>query len=195
MYPFVETVRIEDGMMQNISYHQQRMERTMKRFFPDTRVPSLVEVLNGRQWPVGKIWKVHIEYDGGGISCIRADEYHIRNIRRLRLVTCNDIDYEYKSADRQQLEALRAMKGDADEVVIVRDGLITDTSYSNIALFDGHRWVTPRHPLLRGTMRQSLLDAGLLEERDVRATEWNSYEKVSLINAMMPLGRLICSTD
>lgn len=195
MYPFVETVRIEDGMMQNISYHQQRMERTMKRFFPDTRVPSLAEVLNGRQWPVGKIWKVHIEYDGGGISCIRADEYHIRNIRRLRLVTCNDIDYEYKSADRQQLEALRAMKGDADEVVIVRDGLITDTSYSNIALFDGHRWVTPRHPLLCGTMRQSLLDAGLLEERDVRATEWNSYEKVSLINAMMPLGRLICSTD
>lgn len=57
MYPFVETVRIEDGMMQNISYHQQRMERTMKRFFPDTRVPSLAEVLNGRQWPVGKIWK------------------------------------------------------------------------------------------------------------------------------------------
>lgn len=195
MYPFVETVRIEDGMTQNISYHQQRMERTMKRFFPDTRVPSLAEILAGRQWPVGKTWKVHIEYDAGGIGSIRADEYHIRNIKRLRLVTCNDINYEYKSADRQQLEALRAMKGDADEVVIVRDGLITDTSYSNIALFDGHQWVTPRHPLLRGTMRQSLIDAGLLAELDISATEWNSYEKVSLINAMMPLGHLICSTD
>ena len=87
---------------------------------------------------------------------------------------------------------MAAQRGDADEVVIVKNGLLTDTSYSNIALFDGQRWVTPRHPLLQGTMRQSLLDTGQLVERDIRDDEGGRYEKVSLINAMMPLGRCVC---
>lgn len=71
-------------------------------------------------------------------------------------------------------------------------GLLTDTSYSNIALFDGCHWVTPRQPLLRGTMRQSLLDDGVLTEQDIKAEDWNRYRQVSLVNAMMPLGRLAC---
>lgn len=71
-------------------------------------------------------------------------------------------------------------------------GLLTDTSYSNIALFDGCHWVTARQPLLHGTMRQSLLDDGVLTEQDIKAEDWNSFRQVSLINAMMPLGRLVC---
>lgn len=92
----------------------------------------------------------------------------------------------------RRLEALAAQRGEADEVVIVKNGLLTDTSYSNIALFNGSHWVTPRQPLLRGTMRQSLLDDGVLAEQDIKAEDWNSFRQVSLINAMMPLGRLVC---
>lgn len=194
MYPFIETVRIEGGVAHNVPYHQQRMARTMGRFFPHAAVPSLAPVLAAREWADNKTWKVHIEYGANGISLFRAEEYHIRHIRRLRLVVCNDIDYEYKSADRRRLETLAAQKGEADEVVIVRNGLVTDTSFSNIALFDGQRWITPRHPLLKGTMRQSLLDAGEIVERDIRADRWLNYDRVCLINAMMPLKRLVCTT-
>ena len=135
---------------------------------------------------------MHVEYDASGITLVKADEYHVRHITRLRLVVCDDIDYAYKSADRRRLETLFAQRGEADEVVIVKNGLLTDTSYSNIALFDGSQWVTPRQPLLRGTMRQSLLDAGVLTEQDIKAEDWNHFRQVSLINAMMPLGRLVC---
>lgn len=41
-------------------------------------------------------------------------------------------------------------------------------------------------------MRQSLLDDGVLTEQDIKAEDWNSFRQVSLINAMMPLGRLVC---
>ena len=58
--------------------------------------------------------KVHVEYDGQGITLVRADEYHMRAISSLRLVTCD------------------------------------------IALFDGTMWVTPKTPLLKGTMRQAM---------------------------------------
>ena len=71
-----------------------------------------------------------MEYDGQGITLVRADEYCMRAISSLRLVTCDDIDYAYKSADRSRL----GLRGNADEIIIVRNGLLTDTSYSNIAL-------------------------------------------------------------
>ena len=192
MYPFLETIRVEDGVPHNLRYHQLRMTDIMCRFFPHTPVPSLASELEARKWPAGITWKVHVEYDARGITLFKADEYHIRHIARLRLVVCDDIDYAYKSADRRRLETLFALRGEADEVVIIRNGLLTDTSYSNIALFDGRHWVTPRQPLLRGTMRQSLLDAGVLTEQDIKAEDWSSYRRVSLINAMMPLGRLVC---
>lgn len=193
MYPFVETIRVEEGVPHNIGYHQQRMARTMRRFFPDAPVPSLATVLAARKWPADITWKVHVEYDASGIILVKADEYHIRHITRLHLVVCDDIDYAYKSTDRRHLKALAAQRGTADEVIIVKNGLLTDTTYSNIALFDGYHWVTPRLPLLRGTMLQSLLDAGELTEQDIKAEDWDHFRQVSLINAMMPLGRLVCS--
>ena len=189
MFPFVETLRIERGQGCNLEYHQRRMAATMGHFFPEATVPKLADEL--AELAFGQGVESALEYDGRGIGMVKADEYHIRTIRKLRLVGCDDIDYEYKSADRSRLLALAAERGDADEIVIVRQGLITDTSYSNIALYDGRRWVTPRHPLLRGTMRQSLLDQGLLEERDIRASEWPGYQRTSLINAMMPLERCV----
>ena len=48
---------------------------------------------------------------------------------------CPDtIDYTYKSAHREELNALYAQKGMADDILIVRNGYLTDTSISNIAL-------------------------------------------------------------
>lgn len=99
MYPFVETIRVEDGVPHNLCYHQLRMADTMRRFFPHTPVPSLASELEARKWPAGITWKVHVEYDARGITLFKADEYHIRHITRLRLVVCDDIDYAYKSAD------------------------------------------------------------------------------------------------
>ena len=147
MYPFVETIRIEQGVAQNLEYHQQRLAATMAHFFQGAPIPVLAEKLQEQEWPVDKTWKVHLEYDCNGILLMQSEEYHVRSIRSLKLISCDDIDYEYKSADRRKLAALTAMKGEADEVVIVRNGLLTDTSYSNIALFDGQHWVTPRLPL------------------------------------------------
>ena len=41
-------------------------------------------------------------------------------------------------------------KREQDEILITRNGLLTDTSIANIALFNGKEWHTPKHPLLKG---------------------------------------------
>ena len=123
------------------------MAVTMARFFPGATVPVLADALSPLVCPADKTWKVHVEYDGTGILLVRTEEYHIRTIRSLRLVCCNDITYAYKSADRRRLAALAALRGDADEVVIVRNTL-GDAPPATTARH--HASVAARHRTARG---------------------------------------------
>ena len=36
MYPFIETIRIEDGQIYNLDYHTERFNRTRAVFWKDT---------------------------------------------------------------------------------------------------------------------------------------------------------------
>ena len=79
-----------------------------------------------------------------------------------------------------------------------REGIhdITCTpSYTNIALYDGEQWFTPPTPLLCGTMRQRLLDCGLLQKREIMVSDIPNYQYISLFNAMIPLGEVILPID
>ena len=115
-------------------------------------------------------------------------------IRSLRLVECGGIDYTYKYADRTALDNAMNRRGDCDNVVIVRDGMITDTSYTNIALYDGSRWLTPARPLLQGTALVRLLDEGRLISRDIKAGEVWDYSHIALFNSMIDFGKLVLPT-
>jgi 4-amino-4-deoxychorismate lyase len=189
MYPFIETIRIEDCKIWNLPYHQERLNRTMTHFWPETKVLDLKNALKDAPLTEEET-KARVVYDKDGVKDVSFAPYHPLNIHSLKLVTCNDINYDYKSVDRSQLQKLKEQRGDCDEIVIVRNGLLTETSYSNIALFDDEHWYTPKQPLLKGTMRQSLIDQGILQECDLRLNDLVRFTKVSLINAMMPLGFL-----
>ena len=93
--------------------------------------------------------------------------YHVRPVHSLQLVVQDDIDYRYKQADRRVLDEAFALRDTADDVLIVRHGLLTDTSIANIALWDGCEWHTPAQPLLAGTQRRYLLDTGQIKETDI----------------------------
>ena len=116
-------------------------------------------------------------------------------IRSLRLVFSDTVDYRFKSTDRLVLSGLLAQRDGCDEVLIVRRGLLTDTSFTNIALFDGEAWYTPAEPLLRGTMRASLLAEGKLRERDIRPQDLVVYQKIMLLNALNGWGECLLSTS
>ena len=96
----------------------------------------------------------------------------------------------YKSTDRSRLNALVAQKGNCDDIIIVKHGLLTDTSFTNLAIFDGKHWVTPRHPLLPGTKRAALLDKGMIQEADITLEDLRNANKVSLFNAMIDFGEI-----
>ena len=101
------------------------------------------------------------------------------------MVECDDVDYHLKYADRSIFDALLQKRGSADEILIVKNGLITDTSYTNVVLFDGNQYVTPKSPLLKGTQRAYLLKTGKIIEKEIAVEQLSIYQSVFLINAMM----------
>lgn len=169
---FVETIKIKNGKALALPYHQARMERTIRRFFPALASEEIKLSSHGIQ----------------GVEAIEYAPYKMKEIHSLKVVEDNNIDYTYKSTDRSALNALVAQKDDCDEIIIVKNGLITDTSFTNLALFDGNRWLTPKHPLLQGTKRAQLLEAGIIQETDLTLEDLRKAEKVSLFNAMIDFG-------
>lgn len=190
MYQYIESLRVVDGHICNLAYHQQRMNKTRLEVFGQPTPLLLNDVFKGIKAPSG-LAKLRFVYDEAGIHDISCTPYTRKNIHFLRLVTANDIDYRYKSVDRSALNQLKEKQGDCDEILIIRNKHITDTSYTNVALYDGKQWFTPSTPLLQGTMRQSLLDGGLLQERELLVSDLPNYKQISLFNAMMELGELV----
>ena len=188
---FVETIKIKNGKALALPYHQARMERTICRFFPS--FPSLASEeikLSSLISPNEEmhLYKARVVYGAQGVEAIEYAPYKMKEIHSLKVVEDNNIDYTYKSTDRNALNVLVAQKGDCDEIIIVKNGLITDTSFTNLALFDGNNWLTPKHPLLHGTKRAQLLEAGIIEEAELTLEDLRKAEKVSLFNAMIDFG-------
>ena len=111
--------------------------------------------------------------------------YHPKKISKLKLVQGDHLSYSLKYTDRHSLEALSLQKGACDDILIIKNGKITDTSYANIILFDGENWVTPDEPLLAGTCRQRLLDGKKIIEKSIRVEDLSGYTSFKLINAML----------
>lgn len=187
---FVETIKIKGGEAQAIAYHQDRMERTIRHFFPSlnnaTSMPSLEKLVA----PTADMdfYKARVVYGEQGVKDITYAAYAMREIKSLQVVENDAITYDYKSTDRSSFNALVAQKGGCDEIIIVKHGLLTDTSFTNLAIYDGNHWITPKHPLLLGTKRAALLDKGIIQEADITLNDLQNAVKVSLFNAMIEFG-------
>lgn len=193
MFPFVETIRITNGEIGNLLLHQDRLERTLAHFAPQLHAPQIADLLTDR--PHEGLLKARVLYNASGQTAVEYYPYALHPIGSLRLVTDDNIDYSFKYTDRSRLTALRELRAECDEVLIVRKGLITDASYTNVAFTDGRTWFTPRTPLLAGTMRRHLLERGILHEADICPDDLKNFSEAVLFNAMIDFGqiRIPCS--
>ena len=171
---FIETIRIDHGRVCNLSRHNRRLNDTRAHFWPESTPLQLSDYLSSPGCGAG--------ITGAGIVKARV-VYGEKGIEDL-------IDYTYKSAGREPLNCLFALRGACDDILIVKQGLLTDTSIANIALSDGTHWYTPAHPLLKGTKRAALLEEGILQEKDIRPEDLPSFSTVRLFNAMIDWGEL-----
>lgn len=172
--------------MQHLDWHNKRLNETRKRFFPATAELNLQDLLVLPSNLDDGVYKCRLVY-GPDVEEVSFQPYVPKKVEALRLVIDDHADYSYKFENRSKLDFLLTQKGEADDILIVRDNCLTDTSYSNIALFDGLHWYTPDTYLLNGTCRQRLLAEGILRETRITLHDLARFEDIRPINAMLVL--------
>lgn len=187
MSRFIETIRIENGRLQHIEAHQQRMNRTRNAFFPGSQVIDLIQLLTPDKYQ--QRTRCRVEYDTE-VQEVTYIPYSLRPVKSLKCIEANRLEYPFKKADRSRLNDLFVQKGEADDILIVQNNLLTDTSICNIALWDGTQWVTPTTPLLQGTMREVLLQEKVIHPKDITRNDLKFYKKIRLFNAMIDFGEI-----
>jgi 4-amino-4-deoxychorismate lyase len=176
MSRLIETIRVTEGKSENIDYHLRRMRITSLRWSPE-------EILEIGLPPRG-VHKLRILYDADGFEQ-SITPYTIRPVRSLKVVVDDNIVYDHKYEDRSALNQMFNQREDCDDVLIVKNGLVTDTSYANIIFYKDGKWFTPDSFLLKGTMRQYLLDHNKISEVRIALSDINRYTHFKLINAML----------
>jgi len=187
MFQLIETICFENGAFQRIPLHENRMNRSRYHLFGRTKQLSLNRLLCIPESLIDQKTKCRVTYSDQ-VEEIEYEPYIPKKIRSLQLVRDDTIDYTFKLKDREQLNRLLNQRGHADEILIVKNGFITDTSYTNIAFLREGKWFTPASPLLSGTRREEYLQKNLLFPCMIRPDELHFYEEARLINAMLSLG-------
>lgn len=188
MCRFIETICINDGVIENLSAHNERMNNTIRVHYGSSAMPVSLEDFITAEGCKGRT-RCRVEYTSA-VEKVEYFPYSIREVKSLQLVNDDMAEYSFKYADRSVLDRNFSLRGNADDVVIVRSGMLTDTSIANIALYKEGKWFTPKYPLLKGTRRARLLTEGIIEEDIIMADSLHKYEKIRLFNAMISFGEV-----
>lgn len=180
----LESIRIKDGRAELLPYHQRRVDRSRRTYYAKSPALKLEKLLNTLEIPAKGLYKLRIEY---GVGLIKQEiiPYHARAVNSLRMVNAEKVVYGRKYADRSEIRRCLEKKGNCDDILMVQHGYLTDSSYANIALFDGLHWYTPAWPLLRGTRREMLLEKRIIRPSVIRTRDLKSFRSIRLMNAML----------
>lgn len=193
MEKLIETFRIEDGKPLCLTEHQRRVEESTRRLTGRRTVINLKDIHIPPQYEKG-IVKCSVTYDER-LCGVVFRHYRPAIIRKLKAVFADRADYSLKYADRTLFSKLLEQKGDCDDILIIRQGLVTDTSYSNIVFSDGSDYFTPDSFLLNGCRRRRLLAQKRIRQRRITVDDIGKYEYALIINAMLDMEDNPCKIE
>jgi len=178
-----ETIKTQNNTIYNIKYHQARVNQAYKKHFNSTAKFELSSILKA----TANLNKIKVIYDKNGICDIAYTPYKPKKIEKLMLIDISGFEYNYKYLDRAMFEHIYSMYKDIDEFILLNNGYITDTTISNIALYNEkmQQWHSPTKTLLNGTYREKLIDEKKLKLTQIDYTNLKNYSKIALLNAMV----------
>lgn len=190
---FIDTIKLINGNYKLIEYHNERINNTISHFFGFNPGINLNLILPDQDnYKIGT-YKCRLEYSNR-IENIEIKPYLKKAINKLKVIDLDStrfstapepLNYEFKYENRTGINYFLTGLDDATDILFIKNGLVTDTSFSNVILFNGEKWITPDTFLLNGVKRRYLLDNCKIEERKVPINDLQCFRKISLINAML----------
>lgn len=180
----IETIKLVDGNFCNLFHHEQRMIRSLEMLCGVEEDIILDKFLSELSAPSKGVFKCRIIYDDQ-TKDVEFIPYQPRSVKTLKIVENDRITYDFKYANRKQIDKLFEDREGCDDILIVKKGEVTDASYANIVFSRGEEWVTPWSPLLKGTMRQKLIDENKIIPEKILLEDIATFQSFKLINAML----------
>lgn len=182
MSQFIESIKVEDQEIFLLEFHQKRVDQTFAHFGKEGTI-DIAKIYKHLEHDEDGLFKLRIVYDLDKKIRTQMIPYAIPEIDDFQLVENNSYDYSFKFEDRKELEKMK-MKSKAEEIIIVKNNHITDTSYSNLLFLKGKDWFTPSTYLLNGVQRQNLLKHKKVKEAEITLQNIKQFSHFQIINAM-----------
>lgn len=193
MCRLIETIKVINRQLVSIELHNERFNRSRKSLFGSegydlqTRINIPDSIDNGS-------YKCRVIYSEE-VHSVEFIRYERKPIRTIKLKEAGSLEYSHKYLNRKDIDELYDLKGNHDDVLFVKNGRLTDTSYCNIALSDGKQWYTPALPLLAGTKRALLIKEDIVKVRDIKIQGLKDYREICLFNAMIDFGEVVLPVE
>lgn len=182
MSQFIESIKVEDQEVFLLEFHQKRVNQTFSHFGKEGSI-DLKKIYNHLEHDEDGLFKLRLVYDLDKKIRTQMIPYAIPEIQDFQLVENNSFDYSFKFEDRKELDKMK-MKAKAEEIIIVKNNHITDTSFSNLLFLKGKDWFTPSTYLLNGVQRQNLLKQKKIKETEITLQNIKQFSHFQLINAL-----------
>lgn len=182
MSQFIESIKVEDQEIFLLDLHQKRVNQTFTHFGKEESI-DLGKIFNSLQHDEDGLFKLRISYDLDKRVRTQMIPYAIPEIQNFQLVENNSFDYSFKFEDRKELDKMK-MKSKAEEIIIVKNNHVTDTSFSNLLFLKGKEWFTPNTCLLNGVQRQYLLKQKKIRETEITLQNIKQFTHFQIINAL-----------
>lgn len=178
-----ETIQCKDGKLVNLPWHTFRFNQARKEYFGLTTKMNLANFIKIPIHSKKGLFRCRITYSKT-IENIELIPHKFKKVESLKLIEDNEIHYQYKYSNRIMLNNIFEKRGDCDDILIVKNGFITDSYTANVIFFDSKKWWTSDTPLLQGTQRARLISEGKIMVCRITSKDLSKYKKVGLINAM-----------
>lgn len=173
---YFETIKCNDNEIYNIEYHEKRIAKTIGK---NLNLGEYIYPINDT------LLRCKVIYNEDEILDISYTPYFKKSVNSFQLIYDDSIEYNFKYLNREKINTLVKKNQNSDEIIIIKNGLVTDTSIANIAVYLNDQWYTPKKPLLLGTTRLRYLDNEIIKELDITVTMLQEAKKIALLNAMV----------
>ncbi len=177
---FFESIKLLDGEFYLLDLHQDRIDRTVLAHFNKICKINLKKELSEISPPQKGLFKVRVSYDEK-IQSIEIDEYSLKSHTKIEIIQKNDLNYAFKSKNREHLSF---NSKEAEDAIFIKNNHICDATYSNVILFDGQNWFTPDTFLLAGVKRAYLISQKKISPKQILLEDLEKYSQIAFINAM-----------
>ena len=182
MSQFIESIKVEDQKIYLAELHQKRMNDTFLHFGKECKI-DIRDLFSSLQHDEDGLFKFRIEYDLENNFKTQMIPYAISKVNDFELVTDNQIEYHFKYLDRTCFLRHKE-KSHANEIIIIKNNTVTDSSYANLLFLKNKIWYTPKSYLLNGVMRQHLLQSKSVKETEITLDNIKEFTHFQIINAL-----------